>query len=97
MTHRDDRLTKSHGQLDHDHGDGKAGGRARHACPTSRRPLNDAADQVDAALEADARGRRALWISLSVLAVTAGLQAGVVARPAPWPCSATCCTTSPTR
>ena len=40
---------------------------------------HDAADQIDAALEADARGRRALWISLAVLAVTAGLQAAVVA------------------
>jgi cation diffusion facilitator family transporter len=39
---------------------------------------HDAADQVDAALEADARGRRALWISLAVLAVTAVLQGAVV-------------------
>lgn len=39
---------------------------------------HDAADQVDEALEADARGRRALWISLAALAVTAGLQAIVV-------------------
>lgn len=37
-------------------------------------------DQVDDALEADARGRRALWISLGGLAVTAALQ-GVVAVP----------------
>ncbi|TQL68783.1 cation diffusion facilitator family transporter [Nocardioides albertanoniae] len=40
---------------------------------------HDAADQVDEALEADVRGRRALWISLGVLALTAVLQAGVVA------------------
>ena len=39
---------------------------------------HDAADQVDEALEADARGRRALWISLAVLAVTAVLQGVVV-------------------
>ncbi|MDQ4113618.1 MAG: cation diffusion facilitator family transporter [Actinomycetota bacterium] len=39
---------------------------------------HDAADQVDEALEADVRGRRALWISLGVLALTAGLQAVVV-------------------
>ena len=39
---------------------------------------HDAADQIDTALEADARGRRALWISLVVLALTAALQAGVV-------------------
>ncbi len=39
---------------------------------------HDAADQVDSALEADVRGRRALWISLAALAVTAALQALVV-------------------
>ena len=39
---------------------------------------HDAADQVDEAMEADARGRRALWISLAVLAATALLQAAVV-------------------
>lgn len=40
---------------------------------------HDVADQIDDALEADARGRRALWISLGVLAVTAALQGVVVA------------------
>lgn len=39
---------------------------------------HDAAEQVDDALEANARGRRALWISLAALAVTAILQAVVV-------------------
>lgn len=39
---------------------------------------HDAADQIDSALEADARGRRALWISLGALGVTALLQAIVV-------------------
>ncbi|MBP6994624.1 MAG: cation transporter [Phycicoccus sp.] len=39
---------------------------------------HDVADQIDDALEADARGRRALWISLGILAVTAVLQAGAV-------------------
>ncbi|NNG40752.1 cation transporter [Flexivirga sp. ID2601S] len=39
---------------------------------------HDTADQVDEALEADARGRRALWISLVALAATAILQAVVV-------------------
>ncbi|MGN6612723.1 MAG: cation diffusion facilitator family transporter [Angustibacter sp.] len=39
---------------------------------------HDAADQVDEALEADSRGRRALWLSLAALAVTALLQAVVV-------------------
>ncbi|WP_153505039.1 cation diffusion facilitator family transporter [Cumulibacter manganitolerans] len=40
---------------------------------------HDAAEQVDEALEANARGRRALWISLAALAVTALLQGVVVA------------------
>lgn len=40
---------------------------------------HDSADQIDAALEADDRGRRALWISLIALAVTSGLQAVVFA------------------
>ena len=39
---------------------------------------HDSADQVDDALEADAEGRRALWISLLLLGVTAALQAVVV-------------------
>ena len=39
---------------------------------------HDAADQVDDVLEADAAGRRALLISLAVLAVTAAIQAVVV-------------------
>lgn len=39
---------------------------------------HDVTDQVDDALEADARGRRALWISLGVLALTALFQGVVV-------------------
>ena len=39
---------------------------------------HDAADQVDEAMEADADGRRALLISLAVLALTAAIQAVVV-------------------
>jgi Co/Zn/Cd efflux system component len=40
---------------------------------------HDASDQVDDGLEADAAGRRALLISLAGLALTAAIQAGVVA------------------
>jgi cation diffusion facilitator family transporter len=40
---------------------------------------HEAADKVDAAMEASAEGMRALWISLAVLAATAALQAVVVA------------------
>jgi cation diffusion facilitator family transporter len=39
---------------------------------------HDAADQVDESMETNADGRRALLISLVVLAVTAAIQAGVV-------------------
>ena len=40
---------------------------------------HDAADKVDAAMEASAEGIRALWVSLAVLGGTAVLQAVVVA------------------
>jgi cation diffusion facilitator family transporter len=39
---------------------------------------HNSADQVDTALEADAAGRRALWLSLAALLVTAALQGVVV-------------------
>src|SRR5450631_2753543 len=39
---------------------------------------HDSADQVDETLEADADGRRALLLSLLILAVTAAIQAAVV-------------------
>ena len=50
--------------------------RIRHAL---RPHSHQAADKVDAAMEASAAGMRALWVSLAVLAATAGLQAVVVA------------------
>jgi cation diffusion facilitator family transporter len=40
---------------------------------------HEAADKVDAAMEASAEGMRALWVSLSVLGATAAIQAAVVA------------------
>jgi hypothetical protein len=40
---------------------------------------HEAADKVDAAMEASAEGMRALWISLAVLGVTAVVQAAVTA------------------
>lgn len=74
---RDHEPEHHHEHADHDH-DG-AWSRIRHAASElSGGHSHDAADQVDQALEADARGRRALWISLLVLAVTALLQAVVV-------------------
>ena len=81
------------GQEDGDHGhhNGHPGDHD-HRHPTSAWPRvthalsellgghsHDSADQVDTALEADAAGRRALLVSLAGLAVTAGLQAVVVA------------------
>lgn len=67
---------------EHEHGhlhDAGLLGRIRHAASDIfGAHSHDAADQVDDALEADARGRRALWISLAVLAATALLQGIVV-------------------
>jgi Co/Zn/Cd efflux system component len=71
------------GGRDHVHGHGHAQastpgaiGRLRHVL---RPHSHEAADKVDAAMEASAEGMRALWISLAVLATTAALQAVVVA------------------
>ena len=75
---RDHEPEHHHEHADHDHGGSWS--RIRHAASELfGGHSHDAADQVDQALEADARGRRALWISLLVLAVTALLQAVVVA------------------
>jgi cation diffusion facilitator family transporter len=69
-----------HHHGDHDrHDDGGLWPRVRHAASELLGGhSHDAADQVDDALEADAAGRRALLISLAVLAATAVLQAAVV-------------------
>jgi Co/Zn/Cd efflux system component len=70
----------SHGH-DHSHDHARMGrwAKVRHAVSdVFGTHSHDAADQVDEALEADVRGRRALWISLGVLALTAGVQAVVV-------------------
>jgi Co/Zn/Cd efflux system component len=66
---------------EHDHGHDHAHGqgvlaRLRHVL---RPHSHEAADKVDAAMEASAEGIRALWISLAVLGATALLQAVVVA------------------
>lgn len=63
---------------DHDHASGWWA-RARHTLSDLLGGhSHDAADRVDEAFEANAAGRRALWISLAGLAVTAVLQAVVV-------------------
>ena len=68
-----------HDHHHHHHGEG-FGARAKHALSELfGGHSHDATDQVDEALEANARGRRALWISLVILAVTAALQGVVVA------------------
>jgi cation diffusion facilitator family transporter len=60
----------------HEHGHSESGlmARLRHVL---RPHSHEAADQVDAAMEASAEGMRVLWISLAVLGVTALLQAAV--------------------
>jgi cation diffusion facilitator family transporter len=63
----------------HGHGDASRPAvieRLRHVL---RPHSHEAADKVDAAMEASAEGMRALWISLAVLGATALLQAAVVA------------------
>ena len=60
---------------DHDHRHGLVA-RLRHAV---RPHSHEAADKVDAAMEASAEGMRALWVSVAVLGLTAVLQAIVVA------------------
>jgi cation diffusion facilitator family transporter len=62
----------------HDHGHATSQGvldRLRHVL---RPHSHEAADKVDAAMEASAEGIRALWISLAVLAVTALIELAVV-------------------
>jgi cation diffusion facilitator family transporter len=79
------------GHVDHDHAHDDAHGHP-HEHAHDRRPAvvsrlvhlvrphsHEAADKVDAALEASAEGIRALWISLAILGATAAIQAVVVA------------------
>ena len=81
----------------HEHGNG-LGTRLRHVVSElTGGHSHDAADQVDDALEADARGRRALLISLAALAATARCRRSSSCSRGRSRCSATRCTTSPTR
>jgi cation diffusion facilitator family transporter len=65
---------------EHEHGHGHEGrsGLAERIRHLIRPHSHEAADKVDAALEASAQGMRALWVCLAVLAATALLQAVVV-------------------
>ncbi|MFE2298064.1 cation diffusion facilitator family transporter [Streptomyces sp. NPDC059445] len=63
-----------HDGHDHRHGDGR-GGRLRHLLTPHS---HETTDKLDSALEASARGMRALWVSLAVLGTTALAQAAVV-------------------
>ena len=77
--------TRHHGHDDahgHDHDDAHDHHDNEHGRPARLRHLlrphsHDAADHVDAALEASAEGLRTLWISLAVLGATACIQAAV--------------------
>ena len=77
--HGDAHEHDEHGHED-DHGHGhSAGPPVWHRLTHAVRPhSHDAADKVDSAMETSADGIRALWISLTVLGVTASLQAVVV-------------------
>ena len=63
----------------HRQGHGGSPGMFRRLGHMLRPHSHEAADQVDAAMEASAEGIRALWISLAVLGTTAVLQLAVVA------------------
>src|SRR5215469_8901509 len=67
-----------HDEHEHDEHEHARGWLARltHAV---RPHSHEAADKIDAAMEASAEGMRALWTSLAVLAATAAIQAAVVA------------------
>jgi cation diffusion facilitator family transporter len=75
--HRHGADSRHHGAHGHEHGP-RASLRARflHAVKPHS---HEAADKVDAAMEASAEGMRALWISLAVLGATAVVQAVVTA------------------
>src|SRR5262245_48495803 len=64
-----------HHDQDHTHGNGVLARLLHLVRPHS----HEAADKVDAAMEASAEGMRALWISLGVLGLTAVIQAVVAA------------------
>ena len=74
MVNTDGAHGHGHGH-DHEHGTGVRAKVMHLVRPHS----HEAADKVDAAMEASAQGLRALWISLGVLAVTAVIQAVVTA------------------
>src|SRR5258708_36339836 len=64
----------------HDHGRAREGdllARLRHLLQPHH--SHEAANSVDAAMEASAEGMRTLWISFAVLGVTTLIQAAVVA------------------
>ncbi len=66
-----------HHEHDHDHNLSAWGRLVHELSELCGGHSHDSADQVDEALEADADGRRALWLSLLGLAATAAVQAGV--------------------
>ena len=63
----------------HEHGHDSAPGLAARLRHLLRPHSHEAADQVDAVMEASREGMRTLWISLAVLGVTALIQGVVVA------------------
>jgi cation diffusion facilitator family transporter len=80
--HHDHGHSHAHG---HDHGHGHEHDRRQRSGPWARlrhavRPhSHEAADKVDAAMEASSAGMRALWLSLAILGATAVIQAAVAA------------------
>ncbi len=81
---------------DHEHEDPELGliARLRHVL---RPHSHEAADQVDAVMEASAEGMRVLWISLGVLGLTAVIQLVVTVLSGRWRCWVTRCIMPRTR
>lgn len=67
------------GHHGHGHGHGPRGSLRARFLHAVKPHSHEAADKVDAAMEASAEGMRALWISLAVLGATAVVQAVVAA------------------
>ncbi|MGD0376892.1 MAG: cation diffusion facilitator family transporter [Streptosporangiaceae bacterium] len=74
MSHSDAGSHDAGHEHQHEHSESGLMARLRHVL---RPHSHEAADQVDAAMEASAEGMRVLWITLAVLGVTALLQAAV--------------------
>ena len=105
MSHQHADMSEHGHSHDGEHGHGHDGGHGHDHRPAALARLrhllrphsHEAADKVDAAMEASAEGMRVLWISLAILGVTAASKPSWSPCPAPSRCWATRSTTPRTR